>query len=796
MEQQLIAKRYLVKKHLGHGAQATVFLATDQQTENDVAIKILGQISNDDLGLVKRFQREFSACKRFDHSNLVKIFDLGQLEDGTWYYTMEYLPYPSLRFVLNERKKMEEKEVVEILLAIADGCAHFHEQGVVHRDLKPENIVYATGGRPVIVDFGLAREEDATALTATGTMLGTPFYMAPEMVIGERADNKADIYAIGVIAFFLLTGQKPFEGEDLMALMTKIMNQKPPHVSDVNQKLSLLWDPLLDKCMAKDPELRFKSAEDLKKALRKLQDSFASHKKQKSRTTAPVKREKTSKTSITESGAVEATKISSSSQSVVSRRSSRTLLILFFLCLTVALVILSGSFQRKPIKYSVLNLQTESYPGSIVFRWNSNHPYLSLIELSGIKDKTTLHGGEKGKTTDHKVRVTGLEQEEEYSFRVLYPNKESSLVQRVKTSRLELTNLTISPGGFLSFTCPPANRVIVHQKRASGRKSLNEAIPSDVGDKWSIPISASLRDTEQLRAEVELKGGKNTFSFDLGNMLKTEAKKRLRNLLHFSEKTFLQEINEQEDFRYKQKLLKEKERIGRLPDKDWSRRTRKVARGEALLEYSQKHETKDTWLYLMNVSPFLFESKLYSYKEQMSLFRAFRNGLLISLFSCFRKSVPLLKYDGLPQMGEFSLSLGRRRRGNHKEILYTGRRDAPSFGPLRVSFYSKATRLISLSANIPRPESLAWSEIVIEVDKFHQFLIYVTINDKLELPVFYSPYLEEMVKGKKITLVQRVPLAALISGRNKIDCRASHAMDGTTRHKTKIHRITFSALKK
>ena len=113
MENNVIANRYQVLEHLGQGAQATVFLAEDKQEKRKVAVKILGQISGDSAQLVRRFQREFSACKKFDHPNVVKIFDLGRVENGAWFYTMEYLPYPSLRSILNEKKRLPETEAAK-----------------------------------------------------------------------------------------------------------------------------------------------------------------------------------------------------------------------------------------------------------------------------------------------------------------------------------------------------------------------------------------------------------------------------------------------------------------------------------------------------------------------------------------------------------------------------------------------------------------------------------------------------------------------------------------------------------
>ena len=232
-------------------------------------------------------------------------------------------------------------------------------------------------------------------------MLGTPFYMAPEMVIGERADSRADIYAIGVIAFFMVTGQKPFDGGDVMELMTKIMNTKPPHVTDVDENLSPLWNPFIDKCLAKDVEDRYANAQEVVDVLDELISSFG----------CPNKKTKIAKTpqrapSMTDSTAVEITKLSSSTIPLPPKRGNKA--VLAFIACLLFIFVGYALLKKNPIHYGLQELFVQPGPGNLLVTWKSNNAYQSTLEVVGKKGVFLFHGDIQEKNEETIQSLPGL----------------------------------------------------------------------------------------------------------------------------------------------------------------------------------------------------------------------------------------------------------------------------------------------------------------------------------------------------------------------------------------------------
>jgi len=265
--------KYQIQVVLGRGAMGVVYKGYDRGIARSVAIKAIAKSS---LGpeelkhVIQRFRHEAQAVGRLVHPRIVQIYDYGE-DDDTAYIVMELVNGKSLLEHLSQQPRREIREVGEIVRQLLDGIGHAHAEGVVHRDVKPSNILMNSDGRIKISDFGIARL-DSSSLTQVGDVLGTPYYMAPEQFLGIEVNALADIYSVGVIAYELLTGRKPFGG-NAATVMQQVLNDRPPDPSQLNPDLSPLMDRVLHKALAKNRDERFQSAGEFAEAFRAAVDA-------------------------------------------------------------------------------------------------------------------------------------------------------------------------------------------------------------------------------------------------------------------------------------------------------------------------------------------------------------------------------------------------------------------------------------------------------------------------------------------------------------------------------------------
>lgn len=246
---------YQILKELGQGGMATVYLGRPRRNNRageEVAIKVLKSSCSDEM--LKRFRREAGVTKDLNHPNIMRLIDWGEEADHA-FLVLELVTGGSLRERLTP-EPLHPREVWQALSPLCSGIRYAHSKGVVHRDLKPENLMITAGGVLKIADFGLAFAVDQEKLTATGTALGTPCYMAPEQVRSERPDPAMDQYSIGVLAFELLTGQLPFASPDVMQVLFKVMSQPAPAPSTL-VALSPSIDAVILRMLSKDPGQRY-----------------------------------------------------------------------------------------------------------------------------------------------------------------------------------------------------------------------------------------------------------------------------------------------------------------------------------------------------------------------------------------------------------------------------------------------------------------------------------------------------------------------------------------------------------
>jgi len=273
---------YEIKSELGRGGMATVYRGYDPRFEREVAVKVLPrELLHADPQFRLRFEREAKIIAQLEHSAIVPVYDVGEA-DGQPYFVMRYMNGGSL----SERIKAgvsSIEEAARILGAIAPGLDEAHSKGFVHRDIKPSNILFDRKDNPYISDFGIAKMLETQSGSVTGSaIIGTPAYMAPEQASGEAIDGRADIYALGIILFEMLTGKQPYEADTPMGVAVKHIIEPVPHILDVNPKLPAGMDTIIQNAMAKDRNKRFGTAMEMTSALKALLRVEASEQETKS----------------------------------------------------------------------------------------------------------------------------------------------------------------------------------------------------------------------------------------------------------------------------------------------------------------------------------------------------------------------------------------------------------------------------------------------------------------------------------------------------------------------------------
>jgi serine/threonine protein kinase/Flp pilus assembly protein TadD len=264
--------RYKIIEELGRGQMGVVYRGRDPKIDRDVAIKTiqLDAVAHglDHKTLLQRFTLEAQTAGRLSHANIATIYDVGE-ENGVTFFAMEYVEGHTLEDYLRENPVPRFDETLDLLAQVAAGIDAAHEEGVIHRDIKPANILIRADGQVKITDFGIARFS-TTELTQTGTTLGTPSYMSPEQLSGEELDGRTDLYALGVIAFRMLTGEKPFRSEEVATLICKIMNGDMADPLRINPLLPQPCRKVLSKALERNRNKRYESGKELVSALKKV----------------------------------------------------------------------------------------------------------------------------------------------------------------------------------------------------------------------------------------------------------------------------------------------------------------------------------------------------------------------------------------------------------------------------------------------------------------------------------------------------------------------------------------------
>src|SRR5436305_873059 len=275
MQTEVLGERYKLQDPIGRGGMATIYRGQDLRMDRVVAIKVLREVYSTDPKFVTRFQREAKAASALQHPNIVQVYDYGQT-DGNYFIVMELVEGTDLRRYLRSRGVLAVDRAVIITHDIALGLGAAHRRQIVHRDVKPQNILVGRDGSIKLTDFGIAsvyKDINAERLTTTGMTLGTVQYYAPEQAQGEIVNPAADVYALGIVMYEMLTGRTPFDGDTPVAVAMQHIQDLPTPPSHFNPSIPPALEEIILRCLEKAPEMRYSDGSALARALELIGDA-------------------------------------------------------------------------------------------------------------------------------------------------------------------------------------------------------------------------------------------------------------------------------------------------------------------------------------------------------------------------------------------------------------------------------------------------------------------------------------------------------------------------------------------
>ncbi|HZO06342.1 MAG TPA: protein kinase [Solirubrobacterales bacterium] len=258
----VLSGRYRLEAKLGSGGMSTVYLARDQTLDRDVAVKVMHREMSEQADQLERFRQEARAVAKLSHPNVVAVIDAGE-DGGHPYIVFEYVEGETLKARINRVGALDPQEALAYAIEIARGLTVAHARNMVHRDIKPQNVLIDAEGRAKLTDFGISRQLEQDGMTATGRVLGTTDYVAPEQAMGMAVDPRSDIYSLGVVLYEMLIGQVPFHADSQVGVAMKHVNEELPDVQQRRPEVSAAAALVVERSTAKDPDERYQEVGEM-----------------------------------------------------------------------------------------------------------------------------------------------------------------------------------------------------------------------------------------------------------------------------------------------------------------------------------------------------------------------------------------------------------------------------------------------------------------------------------------------------------------------------------------------------
>jgi tRNA A-37 threonylcarbamoyl transferase component Bud32 len=258
----VLSGRYKLEAKLGSGGMSTVYLARDTTLDRQVAVKVMHREMSEQADQLERFRQEARAVAKLSHPNVVAVIDAGE-DGGHPYIVFEYVEGETLKQRINRVGALDPQEALAYAIEIARGLTVAHARHMVHRDIKPQNVLIDAEGRAKLTDFGISRQLEQDGMTATGRVLGTTDYVAPEQAMGHPVDQRSDVYSLGVVLYEMLVGQVPFHADSQVGVAMKHVNEELPDVQQRRPELSAAAAMVVERATAKDPDRRYQQVGEL-----------------------------------------------------------------------------------------------------------------------------------------------------------------------------------------------------------------------------------------------------------------------------------------------------------------------------------------------------------------------------------------------------------------------------------------------------------------------------------------------------------------------------------------------------
>src|SRR4051795_4687751 len=258
----VLSGRYRLESKLGSGGMSTVYLARDQTLDRQVAVKVMHREMSEQADQLERFRQEARSVAKFSHPNVVSVIDAGE-DGGHPYIVFEYIEGETLKQRIGRNGALDPQEAIAYAIEIGRGLSVAHARKMVHRDIKPQNILIDAEGRAKLTDFGISRQLEQDGMTATGRVLGTTDYVAPEQAMGHPVDQRSDLYSLGVLLYEMLVGQVPFSADSQVGVAMKHVNEELPDVQQRRPEVSAATALVVERSTTKDPEKRYREVGEM-----------------------------------------------------------------------------------------------------------------------------------------------------------------------------------------------------------------------------------------------------------------------------------------------------------------------------------------------------------------------------------------------------------------------------------------------------------------------------------------------------------------------------------------------------
>ena len=251
------ASNYEIIEEVGRGGMAIVYKARQKSLDRIVALKVIPKEFTHDKEFIERFKREARDSAKLNHPNIIHIYDSGEI-GGYPFMAMEYLEGGTISDLIRKKGKLSEEEIKKIIIPVLEGLGYAHDHGLIHRDIKSSNIMFDKTGRPVLMDFGIAKSAEGSNLTKTGVYMGTPQYSSPEQADSSKSVNhQTDIYSMGVVMYEMATGSVPFKGDNPISVLHDVIHKTPPNPKTLNYELSEGFSNAIMGALEKDLSMRY-----------------------------------------------------------------------------------------------------------------------------------------------------------------------------------------------------------------------------------------------------------------------------------------------------------------------------------------------------------------------------------------------------------------------------------------------------------------------------------------------------------------------------------------------------------